>query len=60
MTFLEKFNQLYLQLGLNEKNQIASNTIFFINNQLSSISDSLSKVENELERFKKRIQKFKL
>ena len=58
--FLEKFNQLYLQLGLNEKNQIASNTIFFINNQLTSISDSLSKVENELERFKKKNPKVQI
>ena len=58
--FLEKFNQLYLQSGLNEKNQIASNTIFFINNQLSSISDSLAKVENELERFKQKNPKVQI
>lgn len=50
--FLERLNYHYLQIGLNEKNQIASNTIFFINDQLTSISDSLNKVENDLENFK--------
>ncbi|MBL6657031.1 MAG: polysaccharide biosynthesis tyrosine autokinase [Flavobacteriales bacterium] len=58
--FLEKFNFHYLQIGLNEKNQIASNTIFFINDQLTSISDSLNKVENDLENFKQSNPKIQL
>ncbi len=58
--FLEKFNYNYLQIGLNEKNEIASNTIFFINDQLTSISDSLSKVENDLESFKQTNPKIQL
>ncbi len=50
--FLNKFTELYLASGLDEKNQITSNTIQFINEQLTSISDSLSDVENRLENFK--------
>jgi len=58
--FLNQFNTLYLELGLEEKNQITSNTIFFINNQLTYISDSLSIVENELENFKQLNPKIQL
>tara|TARA_B100000886_G_scaffold143869_1_gene97792 strand:+ start:3500 stop:5917 length:2418 start_codon:yes stop_codon:yes gene_type:complete len=50
--FLNKFTELYLALDLDEKNQITSNTIQFINEQLASISDSLSNVESSLETFK--------
>ena len=50
--FLNKFTELYLALDLDEKNQITSNTIQFINEQLVSISDSLSNVESSLETFK--------
>ncbi|MGC6470163.1 MAG: GumC family protein [Flavobacteriales bacterium] len=50
--FLNRFSQLYLEFGLEEKNQIAANTINFINNQLETITDSLSNVEIELESFK--------
>ncbi len=50
--FLNKFTELYLALDLDEKNQITSNTIQFINEQLASISDSLSNVESSLENFK--------
>ena len=58
--FLDRFNQLYLSSGLDEKNQIASNTISFINNQLLSISDSLAIVEKELESFKKKNPKVQI
>lgn len=58
--FLDRFNYNYLQIGLNEKNLIASNTIFFINDQLTSISDSLNKVENDLESFKQSNPKIQL
>ena len=34
--FLNKFTELYLASGLDEKNQITSNTIQFINEQLTS------------------------
>jgi capsular exopolysaccharide synthesis family protein len=58
--FLDRFNYNYLQIGLNEKNLIASNTIFFINDQLTSTSDSLNKVENDLENFKQSNPKIQL
>ena len=58
--FLHKFTELYLISDLDEKNQITSNTIQFINEQLTSISDSLSDVETNLERFKERNPKIEL
>ena len=58
--FLNKFTELYLATGLDEKNQITSNTIQFINEQLTSISDSLSDVETSLEIFKERNPKIEL
>ena len=58
--FLNKFTELYLALDLDEKNQITSNTIQFINKQLTSISDSLSNVESSLEFFKERNPKIEL
>jgi len=58
--FLNKFTELYLAAGLDEKNQITSNTIQFINEQLTSISDSLSDVESSLESFKENNPKIEL
>ena len=58
--FLNKFTELYLATDLDEKNQITSNTIQFINEQLTSISDSLSDVESTLETFKERNPKIEL
>ena len=58
--FLNKFTELYLAAGLDEKNQITSNTIQFINEQLASISDSLSDVESSLENFKENNPKIEL
>jgi capsular exopolysaccharide synthesis family protein len=50
--FLDIYSKNYLQIGLNEKNEIATNTINFINNQLVEIRDSLTNVESVLEKFK--------
>ena len=58
--FLDKLAQNYLGLGLNEKNQMAANTITFINAQLDEISDSLIYAENQLERFKESNPKLEL
>ena len=58
--FLNKFTDLYLAKDLDEKNQITSNTIQFINQQLTSISDSLSNVESTLETFKEKNPKIEL
>ena len=58
--FLSKFTELYLATDLDEKNQITSNTIKFINQQLTLISDSLSNVESSLESFKEKNPKIEL
>lgn len=42
----------YVQQGLNEKNQIAKNTIGFIDEQLYGMRDSLNKAENNLRNFR--------
>ena len=58
--FLDAFSKNYLQIGLNEKNEIATNTISFINNQLIEIRDSLSNIESVLEKFKTENPKIEL
>jgi len=50
--YLNKLMEVYLQQGLEVKNQTAEKTIEFIDGQIGSISDSLSKVENSLENFR--------
>lgn len=50
--FLNKLCEVYTKRNLEEKNQIASLTIGFINSQLSEVSDSLKGAENQLESFK--------
>lgn len=49
--FLNKLTENYLQRNLERKNQIAENTILFINQQLVDIQDSLSKAEFDLQDF---------
>lgn len=50
--FLNTLSQIYINRQLDEKNQVATNTIQFIENQLSSIADSLTWVESTLESFR--------
>lgn len=50
--FLNKLMEVYVQSGLDEKNQIAINTIYFIDEQLSEISDSLTVTEDKLSNFR--------
>jgi capsular exopolysaccharide synthesis family protein len=50
--YLNRLMEVYLQQGLEVKNQTAEKTIKFIDGQIGSISDSLSKVENSLEKFR--------
>ena len=50
--YLNKLMDVYLQQGLEVKNQTAEKTIEFIDGQIGSISDSLRKVENSLENFR--------
>jgi capsular exopolysaccharide synthesis family protein len=50
--YLNKLMNVYLQRGLEVKNETAEKTIEFIDGQIGSISDSLSKVESNLENFR--------
>ncbi len=50
--FLNTLMTVYLERELNEKNRSASNTINFIESQLSGITDSLSFIEDRLESFR--------
>ena len=58
--FLDTYSKNYLQIGLNEKNEIATNTINFINKQLIEIRDSLTNIESVLEKFKTENPKIEL
>jgi len=50
--FINKLLDVYINSGLEEKNQIALNTIKFIDGQLNEISDSLQINENNLQDFR--------
>ena len=50
--YLNTLMKVYLEFGLEYKNQTAAQTIDFIENQLVTISDSLKIAENDLESFR--------
>ncbi len=50
--FLNKLIEVYTRIGLEEKNQIAVNTIRFIDEQLKGISDSLTVAASSLQDFR--------
>ncbi len=50
--FLNKLVEVYIRQGLDEKNQIAKNTIDFIDNQLYGMRDSLQRAEIQLRNFR--------
>lgn len=50
--YLNKLMDVYLEYGLDNKNQTADSTIGFIDRQLKKISDSLSIAENNLKNFR--------
>jgi tyrosine-protein kinase Etk/Wzc len=54
--FLNAITEVYLQQSLYEKNEIAENTILFIDKQIDVISDSLVLAESSLEDFRQRNQ----
>jgi len=51
VNFLNMLTAVYLQRSLDQKNQIASNTINFIDRQLDVISDTLTVAETDLQNF---------
>lgn len=50
--YLNTLMDVYLNFGLEYKNQTAAQTIEFIENQLGTISESLAMAESELENFR--------
>jgi len=50
--YLNKLMEIYINQGLEDKNQIADSTIKFINRQLDLISDSLKIAEDRLQNFR--------
>jgi capsular exopolysaccharide synthesis family protein len=50
--YLNKLMEIYIQYGLDEKNQTAINTINFIDDQLSTVVDSLKRAEDKLQNFR--------
>jgi tyrosine-protein kinase Etk/Wzc len=52
ITFLKKLSETFINANLEKKNQIATNTISFIEEQLVVISDSLSMKGTELSSFR--------
>jgi len=51
--FINKLGETFLEENLKKKNDVASKTIQFINEQLSEVSKSLSVSEDEMTRFRK-------
>lgn len=50
--YLNKLMDIYINQGLEDKNQIADSTINFIKRQLDLISDSLKNAEDKLQKFR--------
>ena len=50
--YLNKLMEVYIRLGLEEKNQIADNTVRFIDQQLELMIDSLRRAEQRLQDFR--------
>jgi len=50
--YLNKLMEVYIRLGLDNKNRTADSTIRFIDKQLVILSDSLNKAEDKLENFR--------
>lgn len=54
INFLNALTDTYIKYGLDEKNEITSNTVRFIDEQLKRITDSLKISSDQLERFSKK------
>ena len=54
--FLNRHLEMYLQRTLDKKNQVATNTISFIDRQLTSIADSLDITESNLQDYRRNNQ----
>ena len=54
INYINTLAKLYILKGLEDKNEIAINTIYFIQNQISKTSDTLEIIEKELAIFKEK------
>ncbi len=52
--YLNQLMDVFLEQELQEKNRLASNTVDFIDNQISGVADSLIFIENRLQNFRSR------
>ncbi|MDN3671147.1 polysaccharide biosynthesis tyrosine autokinase [Echinicola jeungdonensis] len=52
--YLNKLMDVFLEQELKEKNRLASNTVDFIDSQISGVADSLVFIENRLQNFRSR------
>jgi capsular exopolysaccharide synthesis family protein len=52
--YLNELNKVFINFGLNQKNQISRNTVEFIDSQLSGITESLNKSGQSFTDFKSR------
>ena len=50
--YINKLMETYIELEFEEKNQIASNTVRFIDSQVAGVSDSLRQFEDRLQSFR--------
>lgn len=57
MVFLDKLSEVILEYNLDQKNNMATRSLAFINAQLESISDTLDKVQNQLLSYR-RVNRF--
>ncbi|NVK51331.1 MAG: polysaccharide biosynthesis tyrosine autokinase [Flavobacteriaceae bacterium] len=58
--YLNALMETYLELELQEKNEIANRTIDFIDSQVAGVADSLSSFENQLQNYRSSNQIFDL
>jgi tyrosine-protein kinase Etk/Wzc len=52
IAILNKLTEIYIRTGLDDKNLMANNTIYFIDEQLAVIHDSLTSIENKIKNFR--------
>ncbi|RKD87730.1 GumC family protein [Mangrovibacterium diazotrophicum] len=52
ISYLNELSRVYIQYGLQQKNQISDNTIHFINQQLKDIVDTLKSTSNEFTKYR--------
>ena len=51
--FLDQVAKVYIQSGIDEKNETASNTLIFIKERLQFVTEDLTNIEDQVEDYKK-------